>query len=368
MNIKQLKSKRAAATKLMSELVNGTRSDAGLTAEDQTKFNSAKEEVRAIDTQIENLEELRALTEVAAVEVKTEDDATEFRHFLQTGETRSQTVGTNSQGGFTAGASVQNRLIEAVKSFGGMVENSQGITTATGTEISYPTMSDVENEAVIKSETDARRTGPDLVFDSISLNAFVLDSGIIKISNELVQDSSINIEQVVINALSKRIGRKLNKLFSIGNGTTEPAGITTQTTLGKTAASATIILADELLDLQFSVDEAYQSNAKYSMNKNTLLAVRKLKDGQGNYLVKGNMIFDKPIQVNNDLPDLGAGKKAILYGDLNAYLVRTVQGINIFKFAELYQETNEIGFKASGRFDGTLLDPAAVKHLIMKAS
>jgi len=107
------------------------------------------------------------------------------------------------------------------------------------------------------------------------------------------------------------------------------------------------------------------------MNKNTLLAISKLKDGQGNYLVANavtgasKMLFGKPIVVNNNMPDMATGTKPIVFGDISAYMVRNVQGLNIVKFNELYQETNEIGFKASGRFDGTLLDPAAVKHLIM---
>lgn len=369
--LKKLKAERAKQTKIMSDVASTERA-AGthMTDAEKQTFDNAKNKVIEIDAEVARLEELRSLQTETAVEVKSEDESQEFRNFLQNKEVRSQTVGTNSQGGFTAGAGVQNRLIEAMKTIGGMVANASSISTSNGNEISYPTMDDTSstNDAVIKSETDARREGPDLVFGSIPLKAFVFDSGIIKISNELVQDSSVNIEQVVISALSKRIARKLNTDFTNGVGTTAPAGITTQTTLGVTAASATAITADELLDLQFSIDSAYNANAKYMMNKATYLKVRKLKDNDGHYLIKDNKIHDKEIVVNDDMPNATAGKKAVIYGDLSAYMIRNVENLSIFKFAELYQETNEIGFKASFRADGCLLNPAAVKHLAMKAS
>lgn len=370
MNIKKLRAEREELTTQMSELVNNQRSGDSMTVEDKTKFDEASARVKEIDEDISRLEELRSLQETATVEVKTNDDTQEFRSWLQGQEFRSQTAGTNTAGGYTVGADVANRLIETMKSTNGMIESASSITTATGADLSYPTLDDTDsaNDAVIKAETDTRRSGPDLVFGTIPLKSFTYDSGIIKISNELVQDSSVNVEQIVINALSARIARKLQKDFTVGVGTTEPSGIITQTILGVTAASATTITADELLDLQFSIDEAYSANAKYMMNNNTFLAVRKLKDGQGNYLVTGKTLHDKPIVINNNMPDLAADAKPIIFGDLSQYLVRNVKGINVFKFNELYQETNEIGFKASARFDGTLLQPAAVKHLVMAAS
>ena len=367
--LKKLRKERETLTTKMSKIAGTERAAGqGLSDEEKRDFDDAASRVKDIDGAIARIEEARALQTATAVEAHSDNDVEEFRSFLKGEEVRTQTVGVNTAGGFTVGATVANRVIEAVKSTSGMIENASSISTATGGELSYPTMDDTNNEAVIAAETDARRNGPDVVFGSIPLKAFIYDSGIIKISNELVQDSAANIEQIVIGALSKRISRKLQKDFTVGTGTTEPSGLITQTTLGVTAAATDAIAADELLELQFSVDEAYAGKGKYMMNKNTLLAVRKLKDGQGNYLVNGMTLFDKPIVVNNNMPDIAASAKPIVFGDLSAYMVRNVQGLNIFKFNELYQETNEIGYKASGRFDGTLLDPAAVKHLEMAAS
>ena len=364
--LKKLRAERTKQTKIMSDVASTERA-AGVSMTDAEKktFDTASARVKEIDNEVTRLEELRSLQTATAVEVNQDDDKQEFRNFLQGKETRSQTVGTNTAGGFTVGATVANRVIEAMKDTSGMISAASSISTSTGGELSYPTLDDTDSEAVIKSETDARRNGNDVKFGSISLKSFVYDSGIIKISNELVQDSAVNIEQIVISQLSNRITRKLEKDFTVGVGSTEPSGLLTQTTLGETAASSTSIAADELLNLQFSIDDAYGSKGSYMMNKNTLLTVRKLKDGQGNYLVTGSTLFDKPIKVNNNMPDMATGTKPIVFGDLSQYMIRNVQGLSMFKFSELYQETNEIGFKATGRFDGTLLNPSAVKHLEM---
>ncbi|MCT7469192.1 phage major capsid protein [Aliarcobacter cryaerophilus] len=375
MNIKSLKAQREELTAKMSELVNNQRSGETMSDTDKATFEDAKNRVKAIDEDITRIEELRSLQTANAISVNTNDDVEEFRSFLKGQEVRSQTVGTNTAGGYTVGASVANRLIEAIRNNNGMIESASTITTAKGDDLNYPTLDDTDaaNDAVIKAETDARRSGPDLVFGSIPLKSFTYDSGIIKISNELVQDSAVNIEQVVINALSKRIQRKLQKDFTIGAGTTAPAGLLTSTLLGKKAATANGIVADELLELQFSVESEYAANGKYMMNSKTLLAISKLKDGQGNYLLSNAVdgisktLFGKQIVINDNMPDIASKSKPVVFGDLSQYLIRNVKGINVFKFNEKYQDTNEIGFKASARFDGVLLQPAAVKHLEMAA-
>jgi len=224
--LKKLRAEREVQTKIMSEVASTERA-AGVNMTDAEKktFDNASARVKEIDSEVTRLEEFRSLQTATAVKANNDEDKEEFRNFLQGKEVRSQTTLTNGAGGYTVGATVANRVIEAVKSASGMIESASAISTSTGGELSYPTLDDTTNEAVITAETDARRNGPDVVFGSIPLKAFVYDSGIIKISNELIQDSNVNIEQIVINSLSKRISRKLQKDFTLGAGTTEPSGL-----------------------------------------------------------------------------------------------------------------------------------------------
>ena len=370
--LKQLRRERTVLTEKMSAIA-GTQRDAGVSMTDEEKrsFDDAAARVKEIDAETTRIEEARSLSVATAVEVHTDNEGEEFRSFLQGKETRSQTTTVNSAGGYTVGSSVASRIIESLKSTSGMIESASSISTATGNDLAYPTMDDTANEAVIAAETDARRSGPDVVFGSIPLKAFTYDSGIILISNELIADSAVNVETIVIKALTDRISRKLQKDFTIGDGVTEPSGVTTQSTLGITTASTTAVVADEILDLQYSVDDAYQLNGKYMMNSQTLLAVAKIKDGDGNYLINnavtgmGKEIFGKKVIINNNMPNVGTGAKPILFGDFTQYMVRNVEGMNVFKFSEKYQDTNQVGFKASFRADGTLLNPNAIVHMLM---
>jgi HK97 family phage major capsid protein len=373
MGIKELKKERNELTEKMSAIASTERAaGTSMTDDEKQEFDTASNRVKEIDGELGRLEELRSLSVETAVQAEDNSDhMQEFRNYLQGKEYRSQTVGSNTGGGYTVGNDVAGRVIDTIKTNSGMIEAASSINTSTGTDLNYPTIDDTDNEAVIKAETDARRNGPDVVFGSVGLKSFTYDSGIIKISNELVQDSAVNIENIVINALAQRITRKLQKDFTVGVGTTEPAGLITQTTEGVEAAATTAVTSDELLALQFSVDEAHQSNGAYMMNSNTFLAISQMKDNDGQYILSNpvsgvtKLLFGKRVVVNNNMPDMATGEKAIVFGDLSKYMVRTVQGLNIFKFSEKYQDTNEIGFKASGRFDGTLLDPSAIKHIVM---
>lgn len=374
MNLKQLAAKRLELTAKMSELASNKRDGVAMAEADKKLFDTTAKEVRAIDEDIARLTELRELTVATqqTIETRPGAKAEELRGFIDGSEMRSQSVAAN--GAFIVGEDVQNRLTVAMKSFNGMLESASAITTSNGNVISYPTLDDTMNEAVITNELDARRDGPDLDFSSIDISAYVYDSGIIKISNELVQDSAIDIEGVVITALGQRVARKLQADMTNGSGTNEPSGILTQAVLGVTAAATSSILADELIDLQYEVEEAYAANGKYMMNSKTLLQVAKLKTSDGDYLVTNpitgvsKMLFGKAIVINNNMPDVAAGATPIVFGDLSQYIVRNIKGLQIFKFNEMYQETNEIGFKASARYDGTLLVPSAVKSLVMKAA
>ncbi len=370
MTLKELRKKREEIKARLTALA-GVERDGGFNDETRKEFDETSKELKTIEGDIKRLEELRSIKMQKATADKAENtDGLEFRGFLR-GETRSQVVGDNAKGGFTVGGDVQSRVIQAIKSYSGMIESAGSISTSTGETIKYPTLDDTANEAVIKNELDERRKGPDLEFGSIEIGAYVYDSGIIKISNELIQDSKVNIENIVINALSERISRKLQKDFTLASGTNEPSGIITQVTEGITTAGAGIT-ADELLALSFKPDEGYLSKSKWMMNTNTLLAIAKLKDGQGNYLLTdakdgiNKKLFGYSIVINNNMPDIGSKKIPVIFGDISQYLVRNVSNISVFRFNELYQETNEIGFKASARFDGTLLQPRAVKSLKIK--
>ena len=137
-----------------------------------------------------------------------------------------------------------------------------------------------------------------------------------------------------------------------------------------TAAAADKITMDEVIDLFYSLRAPYRRNAVFIMNDATVKALRKLKDGQGQYLWQPSItagtpdtILNRPVYTSGFMPTLATGNKTILFGDLGYYWVADREGRSFKRLNELYAPTGQVGFLASQRVDGKLILPEAVKVL-----
>lgn len=187
-------------------------------------------------------------------------------------------------------------------------------------------------------------------------------------------DSIVSMEQFLGALLGERLGRLANLQLSTGTGSGAPNGIVTASSLGKTVAGTTAITADEVLDFVHSVNPAYRASPKSRImfNDSTLLALRKLKDGQGNYLITeapdgtGRLrvgAVSVPYSINQAMASMTTGNKVMVYGDFSKYFVRKVGAPIIGVLRERFWP--DMGIAGLIRFDGELGDTAAVKHLKM---
>jgi HK97 family phage major capsid protein len=199
----------------------------------------------------------------------------------------------------------------------------------------------------------------------------------IKVSEELLNDSVFNLENYIAKEFARRIGAKEEESFFTGDGTGKPTGIFNGTgggELGVTASSAAAITLDEIMDLFYSLKSPYRKNAVFLMNDSTVKFIRKLKDGSGQYIWQPSVtaqqpdtILNRPVKTSAYVPAIGSGSKIIAFGDLSYYWVADRQGRSFQRLNELYAATGQIGFKAAQRVDGKLILPEAVKILQMKA-
>lgn len=294
-------------------------------------------------------------------------------------EHRAQST-TDGAGGYTIPTGFLAELIVSLKMWGPMLDPgiTRELVTASGNQIEIPALNDTSNVGVRLAENTAATSEGDLVFTQKVLDAYKYSSGPILVSNELLQDSALPFEQIVRDAMAERISRKVNADLTTGDGTGDPNGIVTASTLGKTAAATAAVTFDELIDLVHAIDPAYRAAAtcRFMFNDSTLQALRKLKDGDGNYLwqpADGRTgspatILGYGFAINQAVDSLAAAKKAILFGDFNKYVVRRVREFAVRRLDERYAEYDQVGFIGFARFDGELLDTAAVKHLITAAS
>jgi HK97 family phage major capsid protein len=255
------------------------------------------------------------------------------------------------------------------------------IVTSGGGQITMPTVNDTTTVVVKHTEgtTLTDDGGSDVTFAQKTLDAYAFNTEWLRVSKELADDSIFAMESLLGSLLGERLGRRANLELTTGDGTGDPNGIVTASAAGKVAASTTAITWDEVLDLEHSVDPAYRMGpqVRYMFNDSTLAALRKLKDGQGNYLwqignVQGGIpatFNGRQYSINQAIAGLGDGvnSRVMIFGDMSKYYVRKVGSPLI---GAIQDKDFWPGFGVAGyiRFDGELADTAAVKHLALAAA
>jgi HK97 family phage major capsid protein len=302
---------------------------------------------------------------------------------------------TGSEGGFTVPSLISSDFYDLMKAFGTMRTTSDNIRTTDGKPLSYPTTDGTAETGEIIAQ-NATANSADLVFGSASLNVFKFSSKIVAVPFELLQDSIIDIEKLVLRRLAQRIGRIGNTKFTVGAGTTEPDGVVPRSSSGKvglTGQTLTIIY-DDVIDLVHSVDPAYRgAGAAFMTNDSLLKVLRKIKDTTGRPIwtpswdggmrigmgapgqaqdggFRGQeqpVIFDLlvgyPVWVNNDIAVPAANAKSMIFGNLPYYIIRDAMDVTFFRFTDsAYTKLGQVGFLAWARMGGNLIDTTAIKY------
>ena len=291
-------------------------------------------------------------------------------------EMRAQATNVDSKGGFTVPTEFRNRVVETMKAFGGVANISTVFETDGGSPITWVTTDGTADEGVMIGETE-EGGDKDMDFGQIAIGAKKMTSKTIKISDELLQDSGVDVMGLIARRIGSRLGRGEAKQLLNGDGQgNNIKGLTMQLTGGVTSAVAGSIAHGDLLKLKHSVDPAYRAgNTRWVFNDNTLLGFKELKDGNGRPLwlpdvsgVAPATIDGDQYQIDQGMPDVAAGKKAVLYGDFSYFQIRRVKGMALRRLDEKYAEAGLVGFLMFHRFDALLEDTAAVKALTLKAA
>ena len=259
-----------------------------------------------------------------------------FRKFIVTGEmdnsirATAQTT-TNVQGG---GALIPQLffqdLIAVMKQYDRLFDPDvvTVVPTDSGAPMPYPLLDDVSQSATIIDENVISVKTTPLTFAQMLLaNAPTWRSGWIVAPIQLIQDSAVPIESMLISALGVRIARGVGANIV---STLQSSALTYSTAAGQTQS----VVGDDLFNLMSSVNPAYLASPKcgFAMNYSTAISVLKLKDTAGRYLFhlkydgNGNpMLLEKPLFICPSMPSPGAGNTPIAFGDFGRLVVRMVK-------------------------------------------
>lgn len=396
--ILELREKRAKAWEAAKAFLDTKRSDNGfVSAEDTAIYEKMEDDVVSLGKEIERLERQASLDRELAMplnmpltakpttgnkEVKTGKASKEyseaFWNAIRMKSPSSQvhnslSIGEDSEGGYLAPDEFERTLVTSLEEENIFRKLAKIINTASG-DRKIPVV--VTKGSAIWLDEGEEFEESDSVFGQTSIGAYKLAT-LIKVSDELLNDSVFDIEDYITKEFIRRIGAKEEEAFLIGDGDGKPTGIFAASggaQTGVTSSSATAITADEIIDLAYSLKAPYRKNASFLMNDATVKNIRKLKDGQGQYLWQPSLTANTPDTLLNHhvytsafAPVIAAGAKTIAFGDFKYYWIADRQGRSFKRLNELFATTGQVGFLASQRVDGKLILPEAVKVLVQKS-
>jgi HK97 family phage major capsid protein len=290
-------------------------------------------------------------------------------------EERAQGIVDGTAGGYLVPEGFNSELIVSMKAYGPMLDPgiTREIATASGNIIPWPSMDDTANQGRRLSENT--QVNPTQVkFGVNNLYAYKYTTDVVLVSNELLADSGIDPEQIIRDAMAIRMGRIVNSDLTVGTGASMPTGISYAATAGYTAASSTAIAFDDMIETEHSLDPDYRKlpGVRWQFHDTTLKALRKLKDGDGQYIWQPASVIAKApatilgydYEINQAMAQIATGQKSVIFGDHQRYVVRRVREFMVRRLVERYADFDQVGFIGFARYDGAMIDKKGFTALV----
>ncbi|KAF1064935.1 phage major capsid protein [Burkholderia gladioli] len=235
-------------------------------------------------------------------------------------------------------------------------------------------------------ETDARPQTGTGTFKSLSFASGEIYANPAA-TQQILDDSEIDLETWLANEVQTEFARQEGIAFLSGDGENKPNGILTYVTGGANAAvhpfgaietvnsgAAAAATSDGVIDLIYDLPSAFTANARFAMNRNTQREIRKLKDGQGNYLWQPSYVAGQPATLAGyaitevpDMPDLAANSTPVLFGDFQqTYLIVDRIGVRVLR--DPYTAKPYVLFYTTKRVGGGLLNPQPMRAMKIAAN
>lgn len=397
MTINELRAKRAQAWEGAKAFLDARRNEKGvLSAEDDAAYTAMEKDIEDLGKEIRRLErqreienELNRPTAAPLVQPPQSSPAAETAMPRATDEykkafwnaMRSRQVapavsnvlqiGADGDGGYLVPDEFEHTLVDALQEENIFRQLAKTIQTSSGDRAipvvaSHGTAEWMDENALVPESDDK--------FSQLTISAYKLGT-FIKVSDELLSDSIFDIPGYIASEFARRMGAKEEEAFFVGDGQKKPTDVLAEkggAEVGVTAGAA--LKTDDLIDLFYALRAPYRRKAVWVMNDSTVKAIRKLKDANGQYLWQAaitagtpDTILNRPVYTSSFVPEIAAGSKSVLFGDLGYYWIADRQGRSFKRLNELFATTGQVGFMTTQRVDGKLVLPEAVKVLQMAA-
>jgi HK97 family phage major capsid protein len=379
-------------TSAMTALVDGA-ANRSLTDDEVTQYEGMEQELQSVkrdgDIRARNAAYNTVRTPAGVPSVggsKKDTYAAAFDNYLRTGKPNAdliqaaQSEGTPSEGGYLVPDLFRTKLVERVKAFGGIGSLAERYSTGNGNPVEWPTIDDTANTGEIVQEGNTFSAGADMVFGSNSLSSYSYVAGggsstPLRVSLELLQDSSFDIQGLITRLLGTRIGRLQATHLATGSGVNQPLGLITGLTPVQANAN-TGLTYNDLVTWIHSLDPAYRDSARWVWNDTTMAMVEKIADSNGNPVFRGwganlalglneSTVLGYPVTIDQAMPTYvinshAAADIAIAFGNIGqGYVVRDVRSVELLVNPYSRMANRQVEFTAWARMDATQQDTNA---------
>lgn len=371
MDLKGLKELRNDKVSEMQSLVNGAKKETrALNDDEQAKFSAIDKEINDIDATIKAEERALGLDilEVAATDTNKEQRAKEEALLLSFLGGEQRALGTADNGAVIP-TTIANKIIELVKEISPMYSMATVYNVAG--KLVFPVWDESTPIQAAYVEDMTELTEGSGKFTQVALDNYIAGV-LVKVSKSLMNRSDFDLVSFVVRKVAEAIAEFLEKECLVGTAG-KMTGVFSSANV-VTAASASAITADELIDLQMEVPETLQAKASWIMHKSTLKILRKLKNNDGDYILNKDMtnnfgwtLLGKPVYISKNAPVIAADTGVIVYGDMSGLHVKLAQKVEIQILLEKYATQHAVGIVGYVEADSKIVEPQKIAILKMKA-
>lgn len=352
------------------------------TDEEDSRIEEIKKEVRGLEKLIADKEEFRALSkEEIKAEKGTEEmskeerqleviekEEREFIEAVRNNELRNLTAGQN---GKIIPVSIASDVINKVVELCPILSLSQVYNVAGDLRLPKYNADSATIAAAYATEFQdlTETTG---TFTTIDLTNQIVGV-LVKISKSLINRADFDVRGFIVNEIARKIAEFLEREMLVGKTANRIEGAIKTTNEVVTAANNKVT-TDEIINLQMKLPTVYQPKAVFVMHKDILTEVRKLKDGQGNYILQqdfsapfGWTILGRPVYLSDNMEkEIATGKEVILYADFSGYAVKMTKSLEIQLLQEKYAAQYALGIVSYVELDAKIADEQKIAKLKIK--
>ena len=336
------------------------------------------ENIRSVDELKAHLDEMKAEFDGLKKAVRKPDDAAvrkaaayskAFWEHMHTGMPENALrEGSDGAGGYLVPDEYEDQLVEGLKEHN--ILRSLAHTIPTTHDLRIPVVLSNTTAQWVNENGDYPDT--ELCFGQTVISAYKVATSVL-VSDELLEDSGIDLEDYILKEMSAAIGDAEEEAFFRGNGSGKPTGLVSQVSVGAVSAEVGDICIDDVIDLIYSVRKPYREKSVLVMSDDAYFKLHKTKYANGRYIWNPN--YDKDgyetfsgfrVYTTKNLDVIDSGNIPVLFGCFDYYWIGDRGKRVIKRLVERYADHGQVAYISSERVDAKLVHPEAIKGLKIK--